>query len=114
MCDSRPGDDSRWDPSSWSEHQLCQQSWFWIHDQQTRRQVGCLQNLPLSSYSYSIITINTKEKLLPRARLLLMHFEDVDALLFAIIWLHLARDQQCSSGFYSKVSPGQYIYLATL
>lgn len=43
--DSRPGDDSRWDPSSWSEHQLCQQSSFWIHNQQTRRQVGCLSRI---------------------------------------------------------------------
>lgn len=42
MCDSRPGDDGRWDPSGWSEHQLCQQPSVWIHNQQTRRQVGCL------------------------------------------------------------------------
>lgn len=45
MCDSRPGDDSRWDTSSWSEHQLCQQSSVWIHNQQTRWQVGYLYGI---------------------------------------------------------------------
>ena len=94
MCDSRPGDDGRWDPSSWSEHQLCQQSSFWIHNQQTRRQVGRLYRIySVQAAVTALFTINTKEKLLPRAHLLLMHFEDVGALLLAVKRLHLAGDQ---------------------
>lgn len=52
-----------------------------------------LEDLQCPSSSYRIITTNTKQKLLPRARLLLMHFEDVDALLFVVRKLHVAGEQ---------------------
>lgn len=50
-------------------------------------------DLECSSSSNSIIAVTTKEKILPRPRLLLMPFEDVGALLLVVLGLHLAGDQ---------------------
>lgn len=80
MRDSRPGDDSGWNPPGWSQHQFCQQSSFWIHDQQTRRQVGYLYRIWSIQAMIELLILPTLKKNFKRSIYcwcilkMLMHF----------------------------------------